>query len=204
MIKAAKDYKEKYIDYEYLICSEGFVQKSYYIIDAQKDNFQHLTGVNSLISPKDFFDKCYNSTLQDLDFDFVKRGQSEKSVKGSVRRKIKALPDMMKLFESRLLVEENFRKNKIYCSFAAADGSCTLGFIEAKKARPKTLIKGNELKNPTSVDLILRKKSEEMLFTDIIVGDKDILNKYIDKIEDMLDDKLIKDCKEIIVTCCKS
>ena len=47
IIKAAEKYKEIYLDYEYLICSEAFLKKKYYIVDAQKDNFQHLTGVHS-------------------------------------------------------------------------------------------------------------------------------------------------------------
>ena len=45
-IKEAKRYKEIYVDYEYLICSEAFVKRKYYIINAEKDNFQHLTGVH--------------------------------------------------------------------------------------------------------------------------------------------------------------
>ena len=54
MINMAKLYKNKDVEYEYLICSEGFVKNHYYIIDAEEDNFQHLTGVHSLISPKNF------------------------------------------------------------------------------------------------------------------------------------------------------
>lgn len=63
MIKAAKEYKEMYVDYEYLICSEAFKQKNYYIVDAEKDNFQYLTGVHSQISAQRFFDKCVQGTL---------------------------------------------------------------------------------------------------------------------------------------------
>lgn len=50
IIKAAKQYKETYVDYEYLICSEAFTKKDYYIIAAEEDNFQHLTGVHSQIN----------------------------------------------------------------------------------------------------------------------------------------------------------
>lgn len=195
MIDMAKQYKEKYVDYEYLICSEGFVKKEYYIVNAEEDNFQHLTGVHSLIQPKDFFDKCCNGTLQECDFDFIKRGQDEKSVKGTVRRKIKVLPDMMTLFDNALLAEEDFQKNKVVCSFAAADGSCTLGFSESEKARPKSLIKGNELKNGVPVDLILRKKSGGELFDEIVLGDHNILDKFRGKIGDLLSEELSK-CKE--------
>lgn len=45
MIKAAKQYKDIYVDYEYLICSVTFEKNDYYIIAAEEDNFQHLTGV---------------------------------------------------------------------------------------------------------------------------------------------------------------
>lgn len=191
MINMAKLYKNKYVDYEYLICSGGFVKNHYYIIDAEEDNFQHLTGVHSLITPKDFFDKCCDGTLQENDFDFIKKGQNEKVVKGTVRRKINVLPDMMMLFDKALMVEEDFQKNNVVCSFAAADGSCTLGFSKSIKARPKSLIKGNTLSNPSKVDLILRKKSGEKLFDEIILGDLDDLARYREKIQNLLAEKLL-------------
>ena len=63
MIKAAKQYKDIYVDYEYLICSVTFEKNDYYIIAAEEDNFQHLTGVQSKIDAKTFFRKCYDGTL---------------------------------------------------------------------------------------------------------------------------------------------
>lgn len=178
IIKAAKQYKKIYVDYEYLICSEAFIKKDYYIIAAEKDNFQHLTGVHSKINAQNFFNKSYEGTLSEEDFDFIKKGQDEKNVKGTVRRKIKVLPDIMTLFKEGLQTEESFKKNKVICSFAAADGNCTLGFTETEKARPKSLIKGNELRNPKPVELILRRKTGSELFSEIIVGDSVTLNKY--------------------------
>lgn len=50
IINMAKLYKEKYVDYEYLICSQAFSERAYYIIDAKEDNFQHLTGVHTSLS----------------------------------------------------------------------------------------------------------------------------------------------------------
>lgn len=47
MIKSARQYKNVYVDYEYLICSASFKKKPYYIIDAKEDNFLHLTGVHA-------------------------------------------------------------------------------------------------------------------------------------------------------------
>lgn len=92
VINAVSAYKQNYVDYQYLACSDAFRIKDHYIIDAKPDNYQHLTGVHSLISSQEFFDKCCDGTLQETDFDFNKKKQSEKSVKGSVRRKISVLP----------------------------------------------------------------------------------------------------------------
>lgn len=191
IIKAAKKYKEIYVDYEYLICSEAFSKRSYYIVDAEKDNFQHLTGVHSQISAQSFFDKCIDGSLSEDDFDFIKKGQDEKSVKGTVRRKMKALPDMMGLFRAGLLAEEDFKKNRVICTFATTDGNCTLGFVDSGKARPKSLKKGNELKNPKPIELVLRKKVGTELFDEIVIGDKIVLNKYREQIERMVTEKLL-------------
>lgn len=193
MIKAAKQYKDIYVDYEYLICSVTFEKNDYYIIAAEEDNFQHLTGVHSKIDAKTFFRKCYDGTLAEVDFDFAKAGQNEKSVKGTIRRKIQVLPDMMTLMKSDAQVEEGFRKNRVVCSLATADGNCTLVFSESKKARPKSLIKGNELKNPGTVDLILRKTTGSLFFDEIIVGDTAMLKQFREKIEDIVSAKLFED-----------
>lgn len=39
MIKVAKQYKDIYVNYEYLICSVAFEKNDYYIIAAEEDNF---------------------------------------------------------------------------------------------------------------------------------------------------------------------
>lgn len=75
MMKEAKRYKEIYVDYEYLICSEAFEKRNYYILDAEKDNFQHLTGVHSKISAQSFFEKCVEGLLLEEDFDFVNQNR---------------------------------------------------------------------------------------------------------------------------------
>lgn len=99
-INESKNYKRIFVDYEYLICSQVFSNKDYYIISANEDNYQHLIGINSSLSAKYFFIKCFNGTLQETDFDFNKSGQSEKAIKGTVRRKIKVLGNMMTLFQN--------------------------------------------------------------------------------------------------------
>ena len=193
VIDCSKKYKSNYVDFNYLVCSKAFIKNDYYIISSYEDNYQHLTGVHSLISPQDFFNKCYNGSLSEDDFDFNKKGQSEKSVKGSVREKIAVLDHTMDLFTyPEIYVEESFHKNKVFCSFATAIDSFTLGFANDKYAIPKTLLKNNQLSNNiNTVDLIIRKRKTEKLYNEVILlNDKEIKN-YYDKIKHLLSDNVI-------------
>jgi len=38
------------VDYEYLICSEAFVEQDFYIVAGREDNFQHLTAEKYLMA----------------------------------------------------------------------------------------------------------------------------------------------------------
>ena len=154
-IQNAQLYKEKYLNYEFLVCSEAFVNNNgHKIIKFDEGNYLHLLGVHTSLTANEFFGKCINGTLLEDDFDFIKPFKSEKSVKGSVRQKINVLPEMMNLFTQQLLAENEFRKNVVDCAFATANSVCTLGF--AISGRPKTLLKGNELNlsKARKVDLI--------------------------------------------------
>lgn len=192
-IDAVQEYKKIYVDYEYLICSDAFLIKDYYIIDAKPDNYQHLIGVNSLISAQKFYDKCCDATLQEDDFNFIKKGQDEKSVKGSVRKKISVLSNIMNLFNSDVIVQEKFVKNQVSCSIATADDKCTLGFIDVSKSRPKSLLKGNELDmtKAKNVSLLLRRHITKDKFDEIIIGDSTTLINYYDIIKNYIDINLI-------------
>ena len=190
-IKCAKKYKENFVDYDYLVCSKAFNKKAYYIISAKEDNYQHLTGVHANVSPREFFEKCYNGTLSTRDFDFLKRGQSEKSVKGSVREKIMVIEDTMELFKNtQIFAEEDFNKNKIFCSFATASKNFTLGFIDNIYSSPKSLLKNNQLKGDyKEVDLVLRKKRSKEKFDEIILGDNVKLKEYYERIKNEIEIK---------------
>ena len=195
VIKAAKEYQDYFLDYDYLLCSDAFINNDYYIISGTKTNFKHLTGVvveND--SPEIFFEKSLNGTLKETDFE-IKKDENDKNTKGTVRRKILVLEDAMQIFNKTTFVEEDFEKNNIKCSFATENGSSTIGFTPTGIiTRPKTLLRGNQLNTNKSqeLELVLRKKREEELFTDIIIGNKDISNKYKQKISELVTDKLLK------------
>lgn len=185
-ISNAKWYKEDFIKYEYLVCSDAF-ENGYQIIKSDKGNYLHLIGIHTTLTPDEFFDKCLaegEEQLKETDFDFNKPGKSEKSVKGSVREKIVVLPRMHNLFEHEVLAEDNFKKNKVNCAFATTDNTFTLGFVKA--GRPKSLLKGNELDKTKQkpVELVFRKiRSSDTPFEKLIFGNIKCVDKYREKIE---------------------
>ena len=192
-ITYATVYESEYLKYEYLVCSEAFSSQDYYIIAACADNYRHLIGVNTAISADDFFAKCLSGTLTEDDFDFVKNGQSEAAVKGSVRRKINALPHFLSMLGSPLVAQEKFIKNRVSCTFATTDKCVTVGYVTVGKSRPKTLLKVDELEEEKcrKVDLILRRPTGEKLFNEIVCGNAGMITKYKAKIEPLLAEDLL-------------
>lgn len=192
-IAQAKIYEQVFLKYEYLLCSEAFSDKPYYIISAHADNFRHLVGVNTTFSAEEFFVRCLAGTLTENDFDFYKRGQSEKEVKGAVRDKIIALPEFLSMMGKPLLAEESFVKNRVHCSFATTDRSATVGFIAADKSKPMTLLRGDRLDSTKSaaVDLVLRRPYGTQYFTEIIFGTEAMIEKYVDEIKALLNRDLL-------------
>lgn len=199
-IENALVYKNNLMQYEYLVCSKAF-KNGYHIVKADKGNYLHLIGIHTELSPDEFFEKCMASgenQLKEDDFDFVKQGKSEKSVKGSVREKISVLPLIENLFQQKLFVEDEFKKNNIDCAFAATDNSFTLGFVSS--GRPKSLLKGNELdKNKQSeVDLVFRRiRGIDSQYEELIYGDEETVGQYKDCVKDLVAEKLLQIATEL-------
>ena len=177
---------------EYLICSKVF-ETGYCIIKAHKGNYLHLTGVHTNLKADTFYEKAREGKITENDFDFRKVGVSEKSVKGSVREKIVALPSIANFFSKELRAEYNFVKNIVSCNFATTDQqTLTLGFV--KNGNPRTLMKGNQLHEDKSekVDCVLKRSTEtsKQGFTEIVYGDIDALSVYWENIESLLSDDI--------------
>ena len=173
IIQGAIIYKEVFVDYDYLIYSDKFSKKPYYVISAAEDNYPHLTGINPLLPARDFYYKCLSGTLHSSDFNFEIKNSSEKSVKGTVRRKIKTLQLLSTLFDRNLQAEEDFSKGKVNCTLGTTDNSLTIGFIDSTALRPKTLLTNNQLNAGKSVDitLILRRTRGSKKFDTVIQSD---------------------------------
>jgi len=174
LIAVAPLFKSTFIDKEYLIFSSKMVNRNYYIISAVPGNFMHLTGIR-LSSPIDFYNKCINGTLLESDINIPSNKE-----KGSIRRKINALPNLVNIFNNEVLVEENFSHNNVHCSLASTDLNITIGFCKPNVdnvVKPMTLLKGYNgfSDNSPVAELILERKRGERFFSKILCGDKDII-----------------------------
>ncbi|MCD7784040.1 MAG: PBECR4 domain-containing protein [Oscillospiraceae bacterium] len=192
IVLSSKVYLENFVGYEYLLCSEAFKNSDYYIVCANKDNYKHLTGVNTRLSAEAFFDKAVEGTLSETDFDFYRKGQAEREVKGSVRRKISVLPEIGNVFSEGTKVEENFERNRIRYSFAAGTKTYTLGFTVSRPIKPLSLLKGNCLDEDIAkpLDLVLRRKNGEEKFNELILGNRDSASRHAASINGLISEKL--------------
>lgn len=163
-------YYELLVQKDYLIFSRNFRYQKYYIVSAFEDNFLHLTGVQTSLEAKNFFEKCYQKTIKDTDFEL-----GGKSQKGSIRRKISVLENAIKIFSSEdIVVEERFHKNRISCSFAAAERVCTIGFTNTELTKPQTVLKGYQLQSEIEVDFILSRDKGEIDFHTVVYNTLDM------------------------------
>ena len=71
LIQYAGVYYTQFVCKDYLLISDAFHKRAYYILSAEKDNSLHLTGVTTSLSPSSFFDKCLNGTLEEEDFELA-------------------------------------------------------------------------------------------------------------------------------------
>ena len=96
-------------------------------------------------------------------------------------------------------MEEDLNKNKIRCSLAAGTTNVTFGFVVAGKAKPMTLLKGNEL-NPNKakpINIVLRREAETNKFTNIDAGSIEELRVYSEILSDKLSDELLSKISNI-------
>ena len=211
IVSGAIDYEDYFVNYDYLLVSDAFVKNKYYIVSAVENNYLHLTGVDTLLSPKQFFDKCISSgdPLQETDF-FIEKNictslpddvqkALKKKAKGNIRRKIQALPNIKGVFHNpSTLVEEDFVKNRVHCTIAAKKDISTIGFIRASttspcSVKPNTLLKEQSLSpNAKPITLALRRKKGSVYFEEIIIGDEDTLHKNLDLLCGLVSPKLLK------------
>lgn len=63
-VRCSKIYKDLFVDYDYLLCSEAFTDAEYYIIQAHEDNYEHLTGVGTNLKAATFLNDAITELLR--------------------------------------------------------------------------------------------------------------------------------------------
>ena len=58
IVECSKQYQSTYVQHDHLIVSDAFKKNPYYIIEANGDNYLHLTGVSTALSAADFSRKA--------------------------------------------------------------------------------------------------------------------------------------------------
>ena len=89
------------------------------------------------------------------------------------------------------VIRQNFIGNRM--TVEALVYGFVLGFVVAGRAKPMTLLKGNELNSAKekNLDLVLRRKSGESKFAEILIGDGERLAEHKDALSDLLSQKLL-------------
>lgn len=105
------------------------------------------------------------------------------------------------IFKQKLLVQDNFRKNKVTCAFATTDNRLTLCFVIS--GRPKSLLKGNELAKSMQkeVDLIFRRlRGSNMPYDELVYGNVQNVSRYKNYIKDYVSNDFFNcyNCNEVV------
>ncbi len=135
------------IDKEIRVKSPSFKDREDFILRFYPRNFLHLTGVGTILSSMDFYQKALDGTLSLADFDC----DSSPDLKGRVRCKIRNLQNIGSFYQRVSKIEVDFSSNTVHCRLASTDGQCTIGFIGASVLVPNTLLNKDKIKEENAI-----------------------------------------------------
>ena len=69
-VQYAAQYNSYYANKSYLLFSDAFKNKPYYIVEAESTNYLHLLGVSTNLSADNFYLKCLTGVLTEDDFEY--------------------------------------------------------------------------------------------------------------------------------------
>ena len=127
--------------------------------------------------------------------------KSEKESKGVIRQKIRNLPLIASTIDNGCLVQEDFRRNSVLCTFASSTQKCTLGFIASpSNVRPKSLLNGSvvDVKSSSPIKLRLTRSRGQDKFDVLSVGTIDDLASHYEALKDLLSSDLASAVEEHI------
>ena len=135
ILAGAKSY-QSLLGLDFVVSSDRFLYQKKYVIRFHADNFLHLTGVRTSLSPKEFFSKAVDRALSSGDFDC----ESTPDLKGTVRLKARNIRNIGTLFDRTVAVQEKMVSGRVICLLAATDGAFTLCFTGGRVINPMSLL----------------------------------------------------------------
>lgn len=132
------------------------------------ENFKHLTGLETKLSPKHFFNLCLDKRLSEHDFEMRKNGTTE--LKLDILPRI-VVPDL----SARMIGNPNGMHPTIHLDKIAGNTHAYIGFTDvggSRKHIPKTLINGDvregSAEAPDRIAAIFRKQIEDKTFGEVV------------------------------------
>lgn len=155
IIQGAKDYS-KLLGRTFAFESDSFQFKKEYFVKFHKNNFLHLTGVITKLSPEEFYESAFNGTLTENDFDIT--SEDNILLNTHIEMKMHNLSNIHLVVDSKVMVEESYQRGKVICSLAASNGKFTLCFIGNRLLAPMSLLYGNTLHKGNVVKGLIAKE----------------------------------------------
>ena len=195
ILNSAEIYKTELAGKYYLYVFENLSFEMYYGIE----NFKHLTGADSKLTPVDFYRKAKDKILQTSQLDFSPRFPLSVALKKS--NELCSLGDFAK--EGFFVVKDYITKSVTYpYAITNLDNSLLLGLmLESKeeiyvpksfRVKDKSFDKAQE-GNVFQIDYIFSKKDKLGLYDTLAYRGKSPLSCIEKDIKDKLDDSLIAD-----------
>ena len=132
---------ESLLNVKILFFNDGFINQKTYTARFYKENFLHLTGVETPLPAKDFFEKCLANSIIESDINDLENNYRKK-----ISGKLKSLKLIDEYFNQELEIQENFQRNTVSCIVATSDGIKTIGFVNTYPIiRPMTILDRNKL-----------------------------------------------------------
>ena len=126
-----------------------------------QNNFLHLTGFDTQLSPAEFFSRCIKNKLSANDFNFDKNGTTQ--------LKLNVLPNIIaKDLSAKMIGDLDAQTIKLYTEKLIGNVTACMGFIQCGKTyKPNTVLESN-LKNyskaPCRVIATFRKAQQEKTY----------------------------------------
>lgn len=177
IIKAAKEYKSNLMSNNFLYVYNG----KYFEVAFYKENFAHLTGVNSNLGAKQFFDKSCTSTITTQQFYF----DTEHPLRNA-KKKLEKLEQLSNLTKECICVVTDLTtNNKVQYKLIITNLEITLrlmndvdknGNLKSNMNIPRSFtVKDKVIENSKDgdiVDFIFKKKQKDKIYSEILYQDK--------------------------------